>query len=273
MPEYDEKRKQQKSSASKKQDWPLSGQRHDGGRSKTPRETLGALVRTQAGRDATDVPSHADAAADQKARGLGAKAVSEGQAIFFAKDAYTPETEKGRRLIGHELAHALQQSAGGGTTDSTVALEKEADAVGDRVARGETATVRRKTTSGSRLLKEEKKSPPSFTEHKEEIGPAPPSGTISGPGFTIKYGYSVVSAAKSASLSLALPEGVGVTAAPLGGVAVGDMAVRGAGGVKARTVRMVIGTGDKGVPRVRATFTKGSASLMVVFQFPAGAKA
>jgi hypothetical protein len=112
---------------------------------------------------------------------------------------------------------------------------------------------------------------PSIAEHKEEIGPAPMSGTISGPGFAVKYVYSIVKAAKSATLALTVPEGVGLSVSPLSDVAGGEMRVQGSGGVKARTVTLAVSASAKGTPRVRVNFTKGSAGYIVVFQFPTAA--
>ncbi|UCF90744.1 MAG: DUF4157 domain-containing protein [Desulfobacterales bacterium] len=270
MPEFDEKQEKRGSSRAKKQIQTRPGPRRDGGRGRTPAAELASLVRTETGRDARGVRIHADATADQKARRLGAQAVTEGQEVFFAEEAYRPSTQAGRRLIGHELAHGLQQAEGGrGTPAAQAALEQEADAAGERLARGEPVTVRRRAAPGSLLLKEEKKAAPSIAEHKEEIGPAPLRGTISGPGFTVEYVYGVVKAAKSATLALTVPEGVGLSVSPLSDVAAGEMRVEGSGGVKARTVTIAVSASAKGTPRARVNFTKGSAGYIVVFHFPA----
>jgi hypothetical protein len=269
MPEFDEKQEKRGSSPPKRHERSLTGQRHDGGRDGTPGAELVSLVRTETGLNARALRMHADATANQKARRLGAQAVTEGQEIFFAQGAYRPSTEAGRRLIAHELAHGLQQAeVGRGAAAGEVALEQEADTIGERLARGESATVHQRAAPGSQLLKEEKKIAPSIAEHKEEIGPAPISGTVSGPGFAVKYTYSVVKAAKSAALALTVPEGVGVSVSPLAGVADRDMNVQGSGGVKARTVTIAVSATAKETPRVRVNLTKGSASYIVIFQFP-----
>lgn len=53
---------------------------------------------------------HADSAAAPR---LGARAFAAGRDIGFAPGAYAPGTEPGRSLLGHELAHVVQQGASG----------------------------------------------------------------------------------------------------------------------------------------------------------------
>jgi len=44
------------------------------------------------------------------AAGVNARAFTYGRHIVFGKGEYRPDTDEGRRLIGHELAHVVQQS-------------------------------------------------------------------------------------------------------------------------------------------------------------------
>ncbi|HWO21689.1 MAG TPA: DUF4157 domain-containing protein [Kofleriaceae bacterium] len=84
---------------------------------------------------------HTDAIAADAARAVRAEAFTVGEDIFFADGAYAPETPAGRRLLAHELTHVLQayqgraETAGSGIKVSSPgeALEREADAVADRV--------------------------------------------------------------------------------------------------------------------------------------------
>ena len=46
-------------------------------------------------------------------RSLNAKAFTVGSDIFFSHDRYQPGSQKGDRLLAHELTHVLQQSSGG----------------------------------------------------------------------------------------------------------------------------------------------------------------
>ncbi|MBV9774207.1 MAG: DUF4157 domain-containing protein [Gemmatimonadetes bacterium] len=72
---------------------------------------------------------------------LGAEAFTIGDDIYFAPSRYQPESMQGRQLLGHELAHVVQQRQGRvrtpGTGVSVVrddALEAEADRLARRAA-------------------------------------------------------------------------------------------------------------------------------------------
>ncbi|MBK7079117.1 MAG: DUF4157 domain-containing protein [Myxococcales bacterium] len=83
------------------------------------------------------------------AEAIGARAFARGTELHFAPGAYDPHSEPGQQLIGHELAHVVQQRAGrvageqayGGLINADPALEHEADVAGARAARGESALV------------------------------------------------------------------------------------------------------------------------------------
>ena len=113
------------------------------------------------GTDLSDVSVHQDGQADA----LGAKAFARGSELHFARGAYDPASASGQELIGHELTHVVQQRAGRVATPSDAAragnpiqakaaaagvrgvvqmdasLEREADDLGARAARGEQVTV------------------------------------------------------------------------------------------------------------------------------------
>lgn len=59
-----------------------------------------------------DVKIHDDTSAHKAASAIKAKAFTYGTHIFFNKGMYQPDTDKGRHLLAHELAHTLQQGAG-----------------------------------------------------------------------------------------------------------------------------------------------------------------
>jgi hypothetical protein len=77
-----------------------------------------------------------------EASSIGALAFTVGSRIFFAQGQYTPDTVQGRMLIGHELAHVLQQRAGrvsnpfgrGLAVVRDPVLENEAERLGMRAA-------------------------------------------------------------------------------------------------------------------------------------------
>jgi hypothetical protein len=86
----------------------------------------------------------ADVRVDRSSPGaveLGALAVTRGSEIHFAPGRYDPDSVPGRELLGHELAHVVQQRQGRVGSAAPVVvdrgLEAEADAHGARAARGE----------------------------------------------------------------------------------------------------------------------------------------
>ncbi|GLQ89929.1 eCIS core domain-containing protein [Dyella flagellata] len=61
------------------------------------------------GHGLSHVRIHDDAHAHDAAHGLQARAFTRGQHVFFGEGRYAPDTKSGRRLLLHELTHALQQ--------------------------------------------------------------------------------------------------------------------------------------------------------------------
>ncbi|HEX3760046.1 MAG TPA: DUF4157 domain-containing protein [Kofleriaceae bacterium] len=81
-----------------------------------------------------------------EAAAMGAVAYAHGNDLHFRPGAYDPHGAAGQELIGHELAHVVQQRNGrvqapaqakGAPHNADPALEAEADAMGARAARGE----------------------------------------------------------------------------------------------------------------------------------------
>ncbi|HZB31743.1 MAG TPA: DUF4157 domain-containing protein [Streptosporangiaceae bacterium] len=72
----------------------------------------------------------------------GPLAYARGEDVFFAPGAYDPWTPRGREILGHELAHVLQQRFGR-VPDGTGrrALEVEAALAGRAIARGEPVRI------------------------------------------------------------------------------------------------------------------------------------
>jgi hypothetical protein len=79
-----------------------------------------------------------------EAAAIGAIAFTWGTDIHFAPGQYNPHTRHGQMLLGHELAHVVQQRAGrvanpfgsGVAVVQDHALEAEADRLGQAAARG-----------------------------------------------------------------------------------------------------------------------------------------
>jgi hypothetical protein len=61
--------------------------------------------------DLSSVRLHTDGAGHETARRLGARAVTVGRDVSFARGAYDPGSRAGRRLLAHEVVHTAQQGA------------------------------------------------------------------------------------------------------------------------------------------------------------------
>lgn len=104
-----------------------------------------AFMESRFNSDFGDVRVHTDAAAAASAEALSANAYTTGRDIYFAQGKYAPSTVEGRGLLGHEIAHVVQQqdhpqpaaysSAGGDT------LEAEAQAASEAVQSDRTVTI------------------------------------------------------------------------------------------------------------------------------------
>lgn len=94
-----------------------------------------------------DVKVHSNSTS---ATNMGALAYAQGSDIHFAPGQYNPNSTKGQELIGHELAHVVQQRQGrvkantqakGTPVNDDPRLEKEADEMGAKAAQGKFAHV------------------------------------------------------------------------------------------------------------------------------------
>jgi hypothetical protein len=56
-----------------------------------------------------DVRVHKDGEADAIARSVSANAFTTGSDVYFAEGQFKPESQEGKELIAHELAHVVQQ--------------------------------------------------------------------------------------------------------------------------------------------------------------------
>jgi Domain of unknown function (DUF4157) len=100
------------------------------------------------GTDFSNVNIHQNS---DKASNMGALAYTQGNDIAFSAGQYQPETSAGQRLLGHELAHVVQQRQGrvkpdaeqkkGMNINSDTSLEIEADVMGEKAAQGKMANV------------------------------------------------------------------------------------------------------------------------------------
>ncbi|MGH7525493.1 MAG: DUF4157 domain-containing protein [Gemmatimonadales bacterium] len=116
---------------------------------RTPGRPLDAVTRTymesRFGHDFGRVRVHADDRAARSARAVDAHAYAVGEHLVFGQGRFNPGSPGGRRLLGHELTHVMQQHRAGAAGPLTIgsaesALEHEADAMAARVVSGEPAS-------------------------------------------------------------------------------------------------------------------------------------
>lgn len=74
---------------------------------------LRGSLETGFGTELGGVRVHTDATADQLSRSIQAEAFTVGNDVFFSGGAYRPDSGDGQHLIAHEVAHVVQQGAGG----------------------------------------------------------------------------------------------------------------------------------------------------------------
>ena len=63
------------------------------------------------GYDFSNVKLHTDAVAAKSAQSINALAYTSGNNIVFNNGQYSPDTDSGKRLLGHELTHVVQQQS------------------------------------------------------------------------------------------------------------------------------------------------------------------
>lgn len=125
-----------------------------GGGSKLPGE-VSQKMETAMGENFSGVNIHTNS---QQANSVGAHAFTQGNDVHFAPGQFNPGTQKGQELIGHELAHVVQQKEGrvqantdvnGVPVNDNKGLESEADKMGEMAAKGEVTQRKESTNSGT----------------------------------------------------------------------------------------------------------------------------
>ncbi|MFN9371784.1 MAG: DUF4157 domain-containing protein [Planctomycetaceae bacterium] len=130
-----------------------------------------ATMESRLGHDFSGVRIHTDASAALAAKALGARAFTVGKDIVFSGSRYSPATPSGQRLLGHELAHVVQQSRGGGQAAAgATASEAEARSAGDAVASGGAAAITTAVAPGvQKATEEEEQKQQSLAEIQSKI--------------------------------------------------------------------------------------------------------
>jgi hypothetical protein len=122
-----------------------------------PGEPLDAQTRAyaeaQLGQDFSHVRIHRDGLAAESARAVDAAAYTVGRHIVFDAEQYAPQTERGRKLLAHELTHVAQQQGATETGplqlgDPDSSHEREADRVAEAVAGGGASAAHAPTHTG-----------------------------------------------------------------------------------------------------------------------------
>ncbi|HEU4930954.1 MAG TPA: DUF4157 domain-containing protein [Pyrinomonadaceae bacterium] len=98
---------------------------------------------TSFGHDFSAVRVHTDEQAAASAASHSARAYTIGSHVVFGRGEYAPGTPTGRHLLGHELAHVVQQSRGGPSASGAqnASLEAAADHAANQASRGTSVMV------------------------------------------------------------------------------------------------------------------------------------
>src|SRR5205823_9845067 len=102
--------------------------------------TTREFMESRFGRNFSHVRVHTDAVAAESMRALDAAAWTGGNDIAVRGGFYKPKTQRGRRLLAHELTHVVQQSQGASPSSSAIA-ETEANYSAYRVLNGSMPSV------------------------------------------------------------------------------------------------------------------------------------
>lgn len=87
-----------------------------------------AFMEPRFGRDFSGVRVHDDTEAAASAGAVNARAYTVGRDVVFGAGEYSPTEESGKRLLAHELAHAVQQSRATAPSSSALPTEIEESA-------------------------------------------------------------------------------------------------------------------------------------------------
>jgi outer membrane protein OmpA-like peptidoglycan-associated protein len=112
-------------------------------------EATRAFMEPRFAHDFSQVRVHTDSRATASARAINAFAYTVGRNIVFDAGQWSPRSTEGRRLISHELAHVVQQSADGAPSSLQGKLtlndpgdnsEREADSIATEIVAGRPVT-------------------------------------------------------------------------------------------------------------------------------------
>jgi hypothetical protein len=146
-----------------------------------------SLMESRFGHDFSGVRVHTDARAAESSEAVNAHAYTLGRHITFGAGRYAPETAEGRRLLGHELTHVVQQTAPRGAASSSGAhAEQEAEQNGLRLLSGQEGLRASAAPAGLPQLEEKKEE--EKKKEGEKKAAEKPSTTFSGEKTGTKKG-------------------------------------------------------------------------------------
>ncbi len=124
------------------------------------------------------------------------RALTRGREIHFRAGTYEPGTAEGDRLIAHELAHVVQQTARPGQSAGRRALEHEADRAAGAILAGQRAAVSLGASMGAALAFSD-----SEDHDVEEDAPTPASPDATGAATGVAAGEPATGAADATPAS------------------------------------------------------------------------
>jgi len=120
-----------------------------------------AFMEMRLGHDFSKVRVHTDARAARSARAVDALAYTVGRHVVFGSGQYSPETQRGRFLVAHELGYVLQQS-GAAAPPEQIRLgrphtrhEREAERAAQSVTSGARVAVTTRLTGVPQLQRQQ----------------------------------------------------------------------------------------------------------------------
>ncbi len=144
-----------------------------------PLDGASVAMGRRAGHDFSRIRIHTDDRAAASATSIGARAYTVGNHIVFARGAYQPESEAGRRTVAHELAHTLQQANPEGVAKefriapAEDAHERAADAIAEQLTEGRAVPPPSRSVEAGVIL-------------RQQAAEAPEAGNR--PGCTVRRG-------------------------------------------------------------------------------------
>jgi hypothetical protein len=101
---------------------------------------LRAYFEPRLGFDLSRVRTHTGAEAAESAKRVRARAYTVGSDVVFGRNQYEPETQRGRWLVAHELAHVAQAGRASGVA-GTKAVERDASAAATAAVTGKAVRI------------------------------------------------------------------------------------------------------------------------------------